>query len=97
WFVWEPLTEFKAGDMVIAAKASPQPEPQQAPAEDQEFARYIGFRDSSLADYAVNPFFDSTYTELLTLRSIEEAGEAEVCEVSVEHDESFVAEGFVLL
>lgn len=97
WFVWEPLSEFKPGDMVIAAKTCFQEEPPKAGDEDEEFARHIGYRDSSLADYAVNPFFDPTYTELLNIRSIEKAGDVEVCDIMVEHDESFVAEGFVLL
>ena len=99
WFVWEPLSEFKAGDMVIAAKASFQEEPPKArdEEEDKEFADKIGYRASSRADYAVTPFFDPTYTELLNIRSIEKAGDVEVCDIMVEHDESFVAEGFVLL
>jgi len=97
WFVWEPLSEFRQGHMVIAAKAGPEKIVQKPLIEDEEFARYIGFRDSSLAEYAVNPFFDETYTELLNIISIREAGETEVYEVAVQFDESFVANGFVLL
>jgi len=101
WFSWEPLSEFKVGHTVIAAKASPEGIVQKPLIEDliedEEFARFIGFRDSSLAEYAVNPFYDETYTELLNIQALEAEGEAEVYEVSVDLDESFVANGFVLL
>jgi len=101
WFSWEPLSEFKVGHMVIAAKASPEGIVQKPLiedlTEDEEFARFTGFRDSSLAEYAVNPFYDETYTELLNIQALDAEGEAEVYEVSVECDESFVANGFVLL
>ncbi|MBI2958211.1 MAG: hypothetical protein HYY32_05140 [Chloroflexi bacterium] len=97
WFVWEPLAEFRPGDTLIAAKVSPEKIVQRPLVEEEEFARYIGFRDSSLAEYAVNPFFDETYVELLTITSIEAAGEAEVYEVSVQFDESFVVNGLVVL
>src|SRR3989304_5563168 len=91
WFSWEPLSEFKVGHMVIAAKASPEGIVQKPLiedlTEDEEFARFTGFRDSSLAEYAVNPFYDETYTELLNIQALDAEGEAEVYEVSVECDE----------
>lgn len=97
WFVWERLSEFQAGHMVVAAKASPETIVQKPLIEEEEFARFIGYRDASLAEYAVNPFYDETYTELLNVRAMEPGGEALVYEVAVQFDESFVANGFVLL
>jgi len=96
WFTWQPLSEFNPGDTVIASKASPETIVQQ-PLVDEELARFMGYRDASLAEYAINPFYDETYTQLLAIRSITPAGEAPVYEIEVENNESFVANGFMLL
>jgi intein/homing endonuclease len=96
WFDWALLSDLKPGDTIITSKESPETIKQE-PLMDEEMAQYIGYRDAGVAEYAVNPFYDETLTELLDIRSIEPAGEAEVYEVAVDLDESFVANGFVLL
>lgn len=96
WFQWQPLSEFCAGDMVICSRASPETLSQE-PLLDDETAQFIGFRDASLAEYAINPFFDETLIELLNIVSAQPGGETEVYEVVVEGNESFVANGFVML
>jgi intein/homing endonuclease len=96
WFDWAPLSDLKAGDTIIASRESPESIVQE-PLIDEEMARYIGYRDIGVAEYAINPFYDETLAELLDIKSIEPAGEVEVYELTVEMDESFVANGFVLL
>ncbi|MFC1919288.1 hypothetical protein ACFLWX_00645 [Chloroflexota bacterium] len=96
WFDWAPLSDLKVGDTIITSRESPETI-EQEPLIDEEMAQYIGYKDTGVAEYAINPFYDETLTELLDIQSIEPAGEAEVYEVAVELDESFVANGFVFL